>query len=428
MSAKKSLFFYYAPFAATVCFCHHLFAIGQENLASPLLEIPTAATTPSKPTPSIKLNRFTGKINKNKVRIRLQPNYDAPVMRELMRNDLVLVVGETDDFYAIQPPEGTKGFVFRTFILDGVVEGNRVNVRTKPDLEAPVILQLQSGEKIEGTLDPQNPKWLTIRLPASTQFYIAKDFIEKVGDADFLAKMEKRREEVFRLLKTTETLSQTELQKPFEQIQISSMEKNYQSIVADYPDFPEASQKAQELLQQLKGSYAAKKMAYLEEKTARSSDELLKEKERLASDLKAQQTKMVALQKQVDKQQTPVPAPAQATKGSPPRVNPVWTAQEDRLYQSWAGGVLTPSREGFYEEQKQNAVELRGVIDPYHRPVKNKPGDFMLLDPSSGLPIAYLYSTTVNLQEHAGVEVSLLAAERPNCDYAFPAYFVLEIE
>lgn len=428
MSAKKSLFFYYAPFTAAVYLGSHPFAIAQENLIAPPLEITTAATTSPKVTPQVKWNRFTGKINKNKVRIRLQPNYDAPVMRELMRNDLVLIVGETDDFYAIQPPEGTKGFVFRTFILDGVVEGNRVNVRTKPDLEAPVILQLQSGEKIEGTLDSQNPKWLTIRLPASTQFYVAKDFIEKVGDADYLSKMEKRKEEVFRLLKTTETLSQTELQKPFEQIQIGSMEKNYQSIVADYPDFPEAGQKAQELLHQMKSSYTAKKMAYLEEKTARSSEELLKEKERLASDLKVQQTKMAALQKQVDKQQTPINTQPSTIKGSPSRVNTVWTAQEDRIYQSWASGVLTPSRESFYEEQKQNAVELRGVIDPYHRPVKNKPGDFMLLDPSSGLPIAYLYSTVVNLQEHAGVEVSLLASERPNCDYAFPAYFVLEIE
>ncbi len=428
MSTKKSVFFRYAPLTAAICLSCHTFAIAQGNPPIPPIDVPIAAPTPTKPAPQTPFTRFTGKINKNKVRIRLQPTYDAPVLRELMRNDLVLVVGETDDFYAIQPPEGTKGFVFRTFILDGVVEGNRVNVRTKPDLEAPVILQLQSGEKIEGTTDPQNPKWLTIRLPASAQFYVAKDFLEKVGDAEYLAKMEKRKDEVFRLLKTTETVSQTELQKPFEQIQIGSMEKNYQSILADYPDFPEAGQKAQELLNQLKTTYAAKKMAYLEEKNARSSEELAKEKERLASDLKAQQTKMAALQKQVDKQQTPISYPPSPTKGQPPRANTAWTAQEDRLYQSWASGVLTPSRNTFYEEQKQSAVELRGVIDPYHRPVKNKPGDFMLLDPSSGLPVAYLYSTLVNLQEHAGVEVSLLASERPNCDYAFPAYFVLEIE
>jgi hypothetical protein len=42
------------------------------------------------------------------------------------------------------------------------------------------------------------------------------------------------------------------------------------------------------------------------------------------------------------------------------------------------------------------------------------------------LPIAYLYSTQVDLQGKVGQAVTLQAAPRPNHHFAFPAYFVLE--
>ncbi|MEK7339256.1 MAG: hypothetical protein AABZ92_00910, partial [Verrucomicrobiota bacterium] len=58
--------------------------------------------------------------------------------------------------------------------------------------------------------------------------------------------------------------------------------------------------------------------------------------------------------------------------------------------------------------------------------VKNKPGDFILRD--KDIPLAYVYSTVVNLQDLVGKRVSLIATPRPNNNFAFPSYFVLDVK
>src|ERR1700722_9838279 len=79
---------------------------------------------------------FTGKVNGNKVRLRLQSTLESQVVRELNKGDLLIVTGDTGEFYAVQPPAGLRGFVFRTFVLDQVVEGDHVNIRAEPSMEA----------------------------------------------------------------------------------------------------------------------------------------------------------------------------------------------------------------------------------------------------------------------------------------------------
>jgi hypothetical protein len=80
----------------------------------------------------------------------------------------------------------------------------------------------------------------------------------------------------------------------------------------------------------------------------------------------------------------------------------------------------------FYAEQKANASVLTGTVEAYPNPVKNRPGDFILK--GSEAPIAYLYSTAINLEKYVGKQVTILAAPRPNNHFAFPAYFVLNVE
>ena len=134
---------------------------------------------------------FTGKISKSKVRLRLQPNYDGQVIQELNQGDIYIILEETEDFFAVKPSSDFKAYVFRTFVLDNVIEGNRVNVRLKPDLDALVIAQMNSGDRVEGTVHSANPKWLEINMPESARFYVAKEYVEKIGDGNYLARLEK---------------------------------------------------------------------------------------------------------------------------------------------------------------------------------------------------------------------------------------------
>lgn len=370
---------------------------------------------------------FTGKVTKNKVRLRLQPTLDGPVLRELNRNDLLVVLGETDEFYALKPPANMKAYIFRTYVLDNVVEGSRVNVRLKPELDAPVVAQLNSGDRVEGVIDTANNKWMEIILPETARFFVSKEYIEKVGDAGLKARLDKRHDEVYRLLNTTQAISEAEMQKPFDQINLEGIVANYKKITLDYTDFPDAAEKAKAKLAALQESYATKKIAHLELQTRQAT--VLQEKNRQLSDqLKDHQSKLTALEQQVKQDRSLATAPTQPAKPQQMPANmSAWLPVEEAIYATWsenAGGDIN----AFYQEQTNEAISLKGIIEPYQRPVKNKPGDFLLVSATTRQPIAFLYSTTVNLQDFAGHEVALVVTPRPNNHYAFPAYFVLSME
>ncbi|NDE82278.1 MAG: hypothetical protein EB051_01510 [Chlamydiia bacterium] len=69
------------------------------------------------------------------------------------------------------------------------------------------------------------------------------------------------------------------------------------------------------------------------------------------------------------------------------------------------------------------STEISGIVEPYTAPVKCKPGDFIIRD--KDLPVAYIYSTQINLQNLVGQKVTLKGVARPNNNFAFPAYFIL---
>ncbi len=101
---------------------------------------------------------------------------------------------------------------------------------------------------------------------------------------------------------------------------------------------------------------------------------------------------------------------------------------EQSLYETWANQNANGTQEDFYQEQSQKVIVLKGIVEPYARVVKNKPGDYVLMNQTSHLPIAFIYSTRVNLQDRVGQEITVYAAPRPNNNFAFPAYFVLGLE
>lgn len=391
-----------------------------------------------KPTPLFE--PFTGKVTKNKVRLRLQPNFEGSVLRELNRGELLIVNGENEDFYSIQPPSNLKAYIYRTYVLDNVIEGTKVNVRLKPDLEAPVVAQLNSGDHVNGTINSSSPKWVEIPIPTSARFYVAKDYIEKVGDAGFIARTEKRREEVTRLLNTTNSVSAAEMQKPFDQVNLDGIVTNYKHIMLDYPDFPEIADKAKNALAALQESYMNKKIAYLESQANQSSQVLEHKNKQMAEELKIHKSKISQLEQQIQQEKQPAPVEvssevAQSTlpgrktvSASYPATMLAWMPIEDALFDEWTHQSGSSSLDAFYQEQTKKAFVLKGMIDSYDRSVKNRPGDFRLINPTSRLPVAFLYSTKVNLQDYVGHEVTILVAPRHNNHFAYPAYFVLSIQ
>ncbi|HRD55904.1 MAG TPA: SH3 domain-containing protein [Parachlamydiaceae bacterium] len=352
----------------------------------------------------VSFSPFAGKVTKNKVRMRLQPALDSAVLRELNKEDLLVVISETEDFYGIEAPSEIKAYIYRTFVLDNVVEGSHVNVRLEPNLEAPVIAQLNSGDHVQGEISPINSKWLEIAPPKTTQFYVAKDFIEKIGEPSQVEIILKRRESVSRLLESTYQIAEIELEKPYQQINMDGIFQNLNKVISDKNNLAEQVEKARSILTVLQDRYLQKKIAFLEEKPQNLIITKLQD-ETLSQNITPGKPKNMITSKMSS-----------------------WLAQEEKIFLAWSSHNPEHSKQQFYESQKQETTLLHGLIEAYDRSVKNKPGDYILVSSESHLPLAYLYSTQVDLQELLGEKVTLEAVARPNNSFAFPAYFVLKAE
>ena len=399
--------------------------LAPQNTALPNLPNLVASTQ------STSFEPFTGVITGIKVRMRTQPGIDSHVVRETSTGEMFAVVNEINDYYAVVPPKGTKGYVFRTFVLNDIIEGERVNVRLYPDIDAPVVAQFNTGDKVSATVSDMNPKWLTLDLPSSSRFYVAKEYIEKRGDIHLIATIEKRKNEAVHHLSGVSLFAQSEIQKPFEQIDFDKINQKFNHLSKEYHDLPVINEQVREILLVFQDIYVQKKVAFLEGKSDRrsiSTDIDPAHLNRLAK--LGIEIKPASMDKSlVDKAST-----ASQEIGLFSSVNDevitdkmmVWQPLEESLYHFWAASNSEKTVQEFYSEEEQNASVLTGIVEPYSRPVKNRPGDFLLR--CENRPVAFLYSTRINLEKHVGQKVSLIAAPRPNHNFAFPAYYVINVE
>ncbi|MCH9627090.1 MAG: hypothetical protein S4CHLAM2_07240 [Chlamydiales bacterium] len=379
--------------------------------------------------PTSNFEPFTGKIIGSKVRMRTQPSLEGHVVCETRTGQLFAVNGEDSDFYAIQPKKGMKGYIFRTLVLDGVVEGDHVNVRLYPDIEAPVVAQLNTGDHIQTTVSDINNKWLEVDLPDSAHFYVAKEYVDNIGPVELIAKMEKRHREATHHLSSAFMFAQAQIQRPFEQIDLDAINGKFQNLKQDYSDLPDISTRAHEANSVIQEIYVQKKIAFLESKANRST--VNAEIDPTHLDKLAQ----LGIEIPPAYQEKDVIEIADATShtlglasalGDRTDKMLVWEPLEESLFHLWAVAHDERTKEDFYKEEELNATLLSGIVEVYNRPVKNKPGDYLLR--AENLPVAFLYSTRINLESLVGKRVTLTASPRPNNNFAFPAYYVLSVE
>ncbi len=378
------------------------------------------------------LEPYTGKVSRNKVRMRLSPDLEGKVVQEVQKDDLLIVVGETEEFYAVLPPDTMRAYIFRTFVLEGVVEGSRVNVRLEPNLDSPIIAQLNSGDKIEGEVFQENNKWLEIKPPRTFALYVFKDYINKVGDIHYLSHVEERRKEINQLINTAYLMSQEEMQKPFEEIELDTIVSIIQEITTQYEDFPDHTKRARDLLTLIQDHYLQQKADYLEFKSKENSEVWKEKNAQLLAEMETQRKRLQELEKQLQEEKAKVQPIAAVEK--PPAISPspenslVWQQIEQQLFHEWQERNEPLAIDEYYQKEKSQSKELKGILKPYDRIVKNKPGDFLLINPVTQTPIAFLYSTNVDLQTKLGEEVTVYASPRPDHHFAFPAYFVHQME
>jgi len=344
---------------------------------------------------------FTGKVIGNKVRMRSGADLDSAIISQLNKDQLVLVLKDSNEFWGVKPASKNKGYVFRSYVIDNTVEADRVNIRLEPNVDAPIIGQLHSKDIVDGKMCPENNKWLEIDLPSDVCFYISKEYITYSGDVDLYVKTQIRQDEVEKLLNSAYFITQGECKKPYDEMNPDQAIEKFDEIIKHYPDFTAYVQQAKDGLALLQDNYLQKKIAYLEAKANISQvekDELSKAVEKIT----------------VTKKNESITEKMK-----------FWESVENSLYRTWTTFHPEKKQKDFYKEQEINSMMLSGIIESFTQKIKNKPGDYLVKSNNNS---AYLYSTKVNLDEYVGKKVKLKVSPRPNNNFAFPAYFVNEVE
>lgn len=354
---------------------------------------------------STQFKSFTGKISGSKVRMRAKPDLESQIVKRFNKGDLVLIVGEKDNFWVVQPPKDIKGYIFRSYLIDETVEANKVNMRLFPNTEATIVAQLQKGDKVSGEISKQDNKWFEAVLPSSTNFYIAKELIANIGEPEYFHKMEKRQNEVETLLTEAFSISQTECEKDYEEMSCNEASSKFEAVINNYSDFPSCVQKAKDGLTLLQENYLKKKIKYLEAKP----DSSLTEKTETIIQLK---------NLDITSEEFSCPSPSEKMKE--------WQPVEQAHFQKWSEFHPDKTMNDYYGEQKANATTVCGKLK-LCKSLKNRPGDYVLLGENE-VPVAYLYSTLVDLEKYIGEEIIVYGYERPNNNFAYPAYFIFKVE
>ncbi len=376
---------------------------------------------------SLSAESFAGRVTANKVRVRLEASLEGAIYREAEAEELFVVLGEENDFYIVLPPPDLRAFVYRSFIKQGVVEGTNVNIRLRPDLDSPIIAQLNSGDKVSILSDQEAGKWLEIGPPQSVQLYISRDYVENAGDQELVQAQGRRRREVSLLLSSAYLLSQSELDKPFEEINFDTLTAGFNKVIEQYSELIDDVRKAEEARTLVQDAYLEKKIAFLEAKASNSSQKWEEQQAQLNDVVRSYQEKLSEMESQIF--DGPEVASEEGESALPSdELYGVWHPLEKSQFRKWQRANSNSSITDFYTKESIEAQTLTGILQPYTQPVKNRPGDYLLVNSISNLPIAYLYSTKVDLKEQVGREITLKGSARPNNHFAFPAFHVLSLE
>ncbi len=154
---------------------------------SPSLQATTRPSRKSSATSSRALSKkpFVGVVNATDVNVRSGPGLAYYPVGQLTRGDLVRVVGTVRSWYRIAAPVGTRCYIASQYIklapggAKGRVSADFVNLRAAsalaPASHYAVVGLVRRGEHV--SITGQSGKFLIIRPPHGTTFYIAARFI-----------------------------------------------------------------------------------------------------------------------------------------------------------------------------------------------------------------------------------------------------------
>ncbi len=124
---------------------------------------------------------FMAKVNAKDVNIRSGPNLNFEIIGKTKNNQIVAVFGKKDSWYKVKIPYEFDVFINAKLVQIksdsiGLITTNRVNVRSRPNLKATVLSQMNKGDLV--SLRGTKEDWLIIAPPRNCYAWINEKFLD----------------------------------------------------------------------------------------------------------------------------------------------------------------------------------------------------------------------------------------------------------
>lgn len=118
------------------------------------------------------------KVTGDRVSLRADPNLDAELLDRAMSGEEMVYFEETNGWIAVQAPDSLNFWVAGEYIKEGVVQPNKLNVRSGPSQNYSVVAVVEKGDAVSSR--GEFNEWLKIAPPIGSRVWISADYVDVI--------------------------------------------------------------------------------------------------------------------------------------------------------------------------------------------------------------------------------------------------------
>lgn len=115
------------------------------------------------------------RVKTDRVNLRARPELNAEVVAQVQTDDRLAVVSVQPEWVEVVPPDNVDVWAFREFIKDGVVSVNRLNIRAGPGINFSIVGSIPQGQPV--AVRGQFGEWVKV-APANATLWVSREFVE----------------------------------------------------------------------------------------------------------------------------------------------------------------------------------------------------------------------------------------------------------
>lgn len=119
------------------------------------------------------------KVTGDRVSLRAKPDINSELLDRAMRGEELVLLGETNEWVAVQAPDSLDFWVSGEYVQNGIVVPAKLNIRSGPSQNYSVVYVANQGEPV--ALRGEFNDWIKIAPPTGSRVWISEKYVETIA-------------------------------------------------------------------------------------------------------------------------------------------------------------------------------------------------------------------------------------------------------